>query len=588
MVRCSSGRGRLSFFLVLWLGQVPGLASAAWPTSSLVNVPLCTAMNSQLAPVLATDGSGGAIAAWSDNRAGATSDIYAQHVLANGTVDSSWPTNGVLLCGAAGNQIIRGIVADGTSGAIVVWQDARTGTNDIYAQHVLGQGVVDAAWPVDGASVCSASGSQSSPVAISDGTHGAIIAWLDFRSDTTSNVYVQHLLGSGTVDGAWPVDGRALCTAVGNQQRLTMTSDAQGGAIVAWQDFRGGATADIYSGHVLASGSVDPAWPADGVVVCSATGNQMVPDVAIDGHHGAIVTWYDFRGGATSDIYGQHVRSDGSVDPAWPNDGRALCLAVANQQLPKSVSDGAGGAVVAWVDSRNASTGSDVYATHVKADGSLDPAWPVDGTALCTAFGGQVNHSIAGDGTGGAIVSWEDSRTGVASDIYAQHVQASGAVDPAWPANGRGICTASTNQQLPAILADGSGGAILAWADFRATGGAFSDIYAQRVQADGQLGGSVVGVPVTQPTVDALGPVSPNPSNGLDLTLSLTLPRSGPVSIELLDVRGRRLALQRVDSPSATVTLATLGYAGQLPPGIYLLSVRQGATAWVRRFAVVN
>ena len=109
------------------------------------------------------------------------------------------------------------------------------------------------------------------------------------------------------------------------------------------------------------------------------------------------------------------------------------------------------------------------------------------------------------DGAGGAIVTWQqdirtvlemksDYRVGEKLDIYAQHVLASGQVDPAWPADGRALCTAANNQYRPIIIADGAGGAIVAWVDNRNGGDAPDgvDIYAQRVQPNGQLGGTVV------------------------------------------------------------------------------------------------
>ena len=115
-----------------------------------------------------------------------------------------------------------------------------------------------------------------------------------------------------------------------------------------------------------------------------------------------------------------------------------------------------------------------------------DPAWPADGRALCTALDDQYSPTIVGDGAGGAIVTWYDLRSGTDYDIYAQHVLASGAVDPAWPLDGRALCTAAGNQLIPTIVTDGAGGAIVTWSDYRS--GTGYDIYAQRVARSGYLG----------------------------------------------------------------------------------------------------
>jgi hypothetical protein len=62
-------------------------------------VALCTAVNDQLAPTIASDGAGGAVVTWYDYRSGPTADIYTQRVNAFGSVQ--WTTNGVALCTAA-------------------------------------------------------------------------------------------------------------------------------------------------------------------------------------------------------------------------------------------------------------------------------------------------------------------------------------------------------------------------------------------------------------------------------------------------------------------------------------------------------
>src|SRR5205814_1078934 len=155
----------------------------------------------------------------------------------------------------------------------------------------------------------------------------------------------QRMSGAGVPE--WSVDGVALCTAAGDQGirppsgdqgSPTMVGDGAGGAIVTWYDSRGGSfTDDIYAQHVLASGAVAPAWPANGSALCTAANSQYSPAIIADGAGGAIVTWYDYRGGIKYDIYAQHVLASGAVDPAWPADGRALCTAAGDQDFPAIV-----------------------------------------------------------------------------------------------------------------------------------------------------------------------------------------------------------------------------------------------------------
>ena len=55
-------------------------------------------------------------------------------------------------------------------------------------------------------------------------------------------------------------------------------------------------------------------------------------------------------------------------------------------------------------------------------------AWPTDplvNVPFCTATGERLRPTLGPDGTGGAIVSWSDGR-GLRYDIYSQRVQGNG------------------------------------------------------------------------------------------------------------------------------------------------------------------
>ncbi|MGH7740605.1 MAG: FlgD immunoglobulin-like domain containing protein, partial [Candidatus Eiseniibacteriota bacterium] len=409
---------RVGIFVYVQHVLASGINDPAWP---LDGQRICLSAVSQYVPALLPDGSGGAIVTWEDNRNAVDYDIYAQHVLVTGLNDPAWPVNGAAICTATGFQYAPKLVSDGGGGAIISWPDARGANNDIYAQHVLASGVVDPAWPVNGRALCQAANSQSNITMLSDDAGGAILTWEDSRTPANGiDVYSAHVLASGAADPAWPADGRALCANLGDQNGPQIATDGLGGAIVTWMDNRIGV-GDIYAQHVLASGVVDAAWPPTGRALCTAINNQYYPRLIADGSGGAIVSWYDARNGGINDIYAQHVLASGAVDASWPIDGRAICLAVNSQFFAYLTTDGAGGAIIAWYDGRGLSF--DIYAQHLLSTGAIDPLWPADGRALSTAGDNQTNQVIISDGLGGAIVAWEDLRSGTGNpDVYAQRI----------------------------------------------------------------------------------------------------------------------------------------------------------------------
>jgi head-tail adaptor len=566
---------------------------------SVNGVPLCTAVNRQSSPEIVTDGSGGAFVAWVDTRDNpSTYHIYAQHVLASGAVDPAWTAangnaNGTPLCTAVGGGNYPTIVTDGSGGAIVTWQDNRPdgATSEIYAQHVLASGAVDPAWPADGRGLCTAVGPQFYPTIVTDGSGGAVVTWQDGRTNwpNTDNyhIYAQHVLASGAVDPTWPVDGCGLTS--GGQSYPMIVTDGSGGAIVTWTNYLG---AGIYAQHLLASGIVDSVWTAangnaGGTPLCTASGKQYAPTIVTDGAHGAIVTWTDLRVifPNAEDIYAQHVLASGAVDPAWTADGTPLCTAVAGQSYPTIVTDGVGGAIVTWQDERSYSTTSSIlpYAQHVLASGGVDPAWPADGRGLTTVRGGYA-PTIVTDAAGGAIVTWADNY-----DIYAQHVLASGAVDPAWSVDGRVLCTAVGRASVPTIATDMAGGAIVTWQDDRTGTVNGDDIYAQRIYANGGVSAVAAGAPSYS---FAVRTPHPNPTNS-QATVSFDLASPQPVSARVYDVTGRlvRTLAAGGELPTGSHSLIWNGVSdsGALAhSGIYFIRVNAGSAVQTREVAILR
>ena len=124
------------------------------------------------------------------------------------------------------------------------------------------------------------------------------------------------------------------------------------------------------------------------------------------------------------------------------------------------------------------------------------PHSPSGNVPVCTAAGDQYDKTFcAPDGNGGAFVCWMDRRYGDRlMKVYVQHLAAAGVVDAFWPLDGLAVCTADSAQYVEGMIADGSGGVIIAWFDQR--GGTDWDIYAQRVNAAGVPQWTANGVPV--------------------------------------------------------------------------------------------
>jgi len=578
---------RTSSILALWLVMLPSSAMGNWSSDPKVNLAVCTHDGDQGMPALLPDGYGGAWIAWTDTRLD-VGDIYAQHVLAQGVVDPTWPADGLLVSATWSSQSAPTIVSDGGSGMFIGWWDQRisSGNPDLYFQHVLANGVVDPAWPLNGAPVMTSLDNQYIPFILADGAGGAFFCFGD-NDGTSNNVYAQHMLASGVRDPLWPDVGLKLCWVPGTQLFPHAILDGEGGMFVAWGDDRA-LVGGVYASRVLASGAIHAGWPSNGFAVCTTTVALGSVKLASDGSGGAIVVWSDKRSGSTGDIYAQHLLANGSIDATWPASGLAVCAASGDQAVPQIVADGAHGAILVWMDQRSGNY--DLYAHHVLATGAVDPSWPANGRALVVAAGDQriVNYSsVFSDGAGGALCVWRDERPGaLIPDIYAGHILASGLADPTWPTNGRAVCLADSNQSTASACPDGSGGLIVAWPDKRS--GAW-DLYAQRIAANGTLPN--LGVADATPWAPRLDPPQPNPAIA-GTALRFSLPASARTRLEVFDVRGRLVRVLTDEELPAGAWEIRWDLTDQahrdVPPGLYLERLVAGTRTMTNRIIVLG
>lgn len=542
--------------------------TAGWVADGVAISP--TASNYK--PFILSDGAGGSIIAW---YGGAGSDIFAQKLVSDGSTAPGWPLTGPLTVSSAPNlQEQPVLVTDMAGGAFVFWQDARNGGNyDIYCQRINATGQVPTGgnWTADGLPISTSTGNQYTPVAVSDGSGGAIVVWQDGRRGAGNyDIYAQHVDADGNL--LWPQAGIPVCVAASNQINPMIVSDGNHGAFITWQDYRKGTEYDVYLQHLTTDGAIFPSsrFVTDGLAVCAASNSQYYPALTSDGAGGVFVAWQDFRTGTDNHIFAQHLGAGGDVPTGWPANGTPVCQATFSQYYPVVANDGASGVFVAWQDYRSGTT-NHIYAQHLTSNNlGLVP----DGVPVSTAINGQFSPQIASDGTSGAFVTWYDARSGSTNDVYVQHLDRQGTLNPGWDVNGLAVCVAPNTQQFPVVATARPGQAVLTWQDLRSGGLTTAAIFAQQAVTAG--GTTAVGddAPVRRATVSN---ARPNPSRGTT-QLEMTLPQSAYVRAEILDLSGRRVATLAGGTFSAgTHSLSWNGNtaAGErAAPGVYLVRVR--------------
>lgn len=636
--------------LALTLTTFPWVAFAAWlPGGAAVCVP-CNTSNAAIAP----DGAGGVFAVW---EIGA---IYAQHLTATGDLAPGWPAHGLPVCVSLNGPCCPWVIPDGAGGFFACWTDFRNNAvsqGDVYAQHVLADGTSAPGWAINGMPATQEPGGDQRGVLAPDGTGGVFVTWWT----PSNNVWLQHLGASGTPAPGWPSNGIVACS-LPSSVPMSVISDGAGGAIMAWTDARRGGQIpngyDVYGVRYTASGTIGPGWAVNGNLLGPG---QWKPLLVPDGTGGLyMVSASPSPNAFDANYYERRLTVDGTAAPGWPAGGIVVCSAPGDRWGLLTAPDGLGGVLVDWYDYR--APGSDVYGARVLPSAALASGWPVDGLRVSNP--GEPNEfdfGLAPDGLGGAYFSWEDDNS---LSSYVQHIAADGTIAPGWPPYGFGVVSGPASEQLmPQLVADNAGGAIAVWqtsggsliAQHFAPEGptpvpvqlalASSQATADHVSllwegpGAGSLAATVerrtpqtvwqrVGAPVSDGTdrlrfddraivpgkrydyrlgwieqsvqahsaetwVDvprtelALAGLWPNPSPGTP-TVAFTLPNALPATLELLDVTGRRLAAREVGELGAGEHLVRLDEASSLHPGIYWVQLLQGGRRLLARGAVVR
>lgn len=464
-------------------------------------VPVCVTRGIQESVRIVEDNDGGCIIAWKDQRSGDTGDIYAMHILSNGTPDPNWPENGLAIVAEAGAQTGHTADTDDQGGMIIGWKDGRdAGDLNVWAQRVTPEG--ELLWgDGEGTIVCGLGDSnQESPKLCPDGSHGAFFIWVDNRNlaQTNKDIYAQRVDENGEL--MWNEAGEAVCTADREQTGCRIVASANGEAIVLWEDKRNdNLTYDLYSMRISGVNQMEKLWnPSTGFPIAVEEANQQAGRLFQDMEGGAYYVWEDERDGnfPEIDIWAQHVNRNGQN--VWAENGIPICRIPANQNSAMVRWHATGGPIFVWGDYRTGSQG--IWSQLMEPDG--DPVWDENGIPVVEGIGANATKpEIISYENGRFAIVWLDGRYGgLGTAPFIQFYQDAGNdVLASLPLDGiplmRGIVGDAVSVDA---CTNGRRGAFAVWEDHRTTDRRYS-IYAQHVTYNGDLRWGEAGKQVAPP-----------------------------------------------------------------------------------------
>ena len=313
-----------------------------------------------------SDGSGGAIIAWQEEEG-----IFVQHIDASGK--TLWQDGGILVTEAgvkmdpyAPSRTSFSIIADGTGGAIITWDDRYkmpTDRNDpaffnpipFHSQRISSTG--EFLWNDTQLATGSAGlYGDNFPVVVADGTGGAIFAWNSYttayRALHNDFLRLQKLFPDGT--RLWGEEGKLL---VRSSPYRHVTEEEKAAGI-------------------------------KGTVIRSYPTYAGTHDIVSDDDGGVIVVWEEEGEHNSNRVYAQRLNSDGTA--AW---NESVIAGNASYKYNSLGSDGSGGAILAiTVNDAEAA-----YQQHIGSDGTLLEEQDYLPDTISDGFGGSFRVHIAYD-----------------------------------------------------------------------------------------------------------------------------------------------------------------------------------------------
>ena len=229
---------------------------------------------------------------------------------------------------------------------------------------------------------------------VSDNAGGAVLIWQDdTKTQNLNDLSIQRVNPAGTPLYADPGTGltdfgRSLIADTGEQiyPSAVYTGGAVPGIIVSWMEATSTEILQLPSeGMRIRAQKIDlptgnPVWLANptGLQISTVSGTNFLPTMADDGAGGAYILWNSMPQGTIapatcqqdtmnlvnqSDIFVARILDAGVTGVLDPTVGGISLTGTGAQLLGDIVSDGAGGAIVAWGDGR--STDFNLYAQRI-------------------------------------------------------------------------------------------------------------------------------------------------------------------------------------------------------------------------------
>ncbi|HNX01608.1 MAG TPA: T9SS type A sorting domain-containing protein, partial [Candidatus Cloacimonadota bacterium] len=459
-------------------------------------LPIFSHPNYEAKPQIITSRDNSVIIAWEGSRTDEVwSDLYAQKVSVNGEL--LWDSLSVQIAAAPYYQQHPRMIDDANGGCFIVWDDSRGGNYpnvDVYAQHVLANGSI--AWQENGQAVCTAPGEQSGSTVVMKNGH-LFVSWGDYRTGSCSIYYqVLNLSGVEQLEN----NGKLIFQGLDGDavKDETLLLKRANDVAVVWTDTRAANFGyQIYFQIVEQDGTL--LMPVNGKPVTTFTGeDQLSPSAVVTANDEIAIVWSErISVPNTNDHYKIHAQLlSSNGDYLWGNSGIEIAQSNSIEQTDPKISYEDGYFYIGWSNSDSLSADTRLFRIWgQKFNLSGQALWGANGKLISGTPTGQNPTECLMQRLVGRYFVWLSQ-----DKLYAKLVDATtGSGVSGW--NPEGNISTKYNAansdyliQLSPMASAVSDGLVVVWEDFRVDW--IKNLYAQKYNSDGSLAWDSLGVVV--------------------------------------------------------------------------------------------
>lgn len=529
---------------------------------------------------------GGRVAVlWSDTREWIGRQLYYQ--IMNSEGEMTGPVNGQPLTQSnvnvsRWNQGDCRMCVDGEGGFYVLYEDATfTDWDVLMLAHINSEGnLLSQPENMLVTSTYGTHGSLSFDL-IPDGVGGCYVAYQGFSSNAGDNIFVQR------VNEADPPEWPLMMHVEPTVEVSTLHGIFRGennSAIVVWTALRNGLYR-VKAASVRPDGSV--AWRTEiGTLLNAGYGND-VCSVVSDGEDGIYCVMQDYTATYYDPILFAH-RILANGQRAWDEGGISVVPYNHDERriaLKEIALDSQGDLCITWFEDAFTMPRG-VYMQKLSSSGAF--AYESMGRLVVPMTSYDISDvQMQMDGAGGAYFCWTRQGT-YQSHIFGTHVtaQAIWTLNSFWQPGVGGLISTSWDQQYsPVMCADGKGGAIVVYVDFKGLVEVVEppQIYAQRI-----FEGSATDAeePPAVAAEYSLNQNFPNPFNP-STNITFELAHAGHVALNVYDIQGRKVASLLNESLSQGAYQVHFDGAN-LPSGTYIYRLQSEGFSQSRKMLLLK